>query len=262
MGCRRVGLAPRRAIRAAGAPPGHHVHHHECGAARRLLAAGRRAASAASGSGPRDKPMIATLRHSLSTSDRPVARAVRTDPPGGVAVHAAGGVRAAWPGPRCGCSRRSAACSISSTASSSANRLSRPRAIRCGRGVRTDVFIHWIQGRGNLIVGDDVLMDGKCSFTFASRYTPTRRWRSATIRASDTAAVSSIGKRITIGRHCRIAGDVWMFDSSGHPLDAEARRAGLRGVERLTSGRSPSATTCGSAGARLSTRASRSAITA
>ena len=36
----------------------------------------------------------------------------------------------------------------------------------------------------------------------------------------------TIGKRITIGRHCRIAADVWMFDSSGHPLDPAARQAG------------------------------------
>jgi len=97
----------------------------------------------------------------------------------------------------------------------------------CGRGVRTDVYIHWIQGRGDLIVGDDVLMDGKCSITFAARYTSH-----PTLSIGDHTGIGhgcrfSIGKRITIGRHCRIAADVWMFDSSGHPLDAEARRAGL-----------------------------------
>jgi acetyltransferase-like isoleucine patch superfamily enzyme len=93
--------------------------------------------------------------------------------------------------------------------------------------VRTDVYIHWIQGRGHLIVGDDVLVDGKCSFTFASRYTPD-----PTLVIGDHSGIGhgcrfAIGQRITIGRHCRIAGDVWMFDSSGHPVDAEARRAGL-----------------------------------
>jgi acetyltransferase-like isoleucine patch superfamily enzyme len=96
----------------------------------------------------------------------------------------------------------------------------------CGRGVRTDVYIHWIQGRGNLIVGDDVLMDGKCSITFAARYVSD-----PTLTIGDHSGIGhgcrfSIGKRITIGRHCRIAADVWMFDSSGHPLDADARRAG------------------------------------
>ncbi|HEU4686775.1 MAG TPA: DapH/DapD/GlmU-related protein [Vicinamibacterales bacterium] len=101
----------------------------------------------------------------------------------------------------------------------------------CGRGVRTDVYIHWIQGRGNLIVGDDVLMDGKCSITFAARYASD-----PTLTIGDHSGIGhgcrfSIGKRITIGRHCRIASDVWMFDSSGHPLDAEARRAGLAAAD-------------------------------
>jgi acetyltransferase-like isoleucine patch superfamily enzyme len=96
-----------------------------------------------------------------------------------------------------------------------------------GRGVRTDVFIHWVRGKGNLIVGDHVLMDGKCSITFAARYVPD-----PTLIIGDYSGIGhgcsfAIGKRITIGRHCRIAAGVWMFDSSGHPVDAEARRAGL-----------------------------------
>ena len=32
-----------------------------------------------------------------------------------------------------------------------------------GRGVRTGVYIHWVQGKGDIILGDDVLIDGKCS---------------------------------------------------------------------------------------------------
>ena len=39
-----------------------------------------------------------------------------------------------------------------------------------GPGLRTGVFFHWIQGRGELIVGDNVRIDGKCSFTFAARF--------------------------------------------------------------------------------------------
>src|SRR5437868_11908541 len=41
---------------------------------------------------------------------------------------------------------------------------------RYGRGVRTGVFVHWVQGRGVILLGDDVLIDGKCSFTFASSF--------------------------------------------------------------------------------------------
>ena len=46
-----------------------------------------------------------------------------------------------------------------------------------GRNVHTGVFVHWIRGRGQLIVGDNVTVDGKCSFIFAVRYAeqPTLR---------------------------------------------------------------------------------------
>ena len=92
-----------------------------------------------------------------------------------------------------------------------------------GRNVRTDIFIHWVQGRGDLIVGDDVLVDGKCSFTFAARYTqaPTLIIGSGT--GIGHGCSFTVGKSITIGRNCRIAAGVWMFDSPGHPSDPQAR---------------------------------------
>ena len=169
--------------------------------------------------------MLAALRHSLSTSDRPAARAVRrvrravatfTLPaprhlirPALWTFLAVRGVLYFF--------YRVLVCEPLFKASCSS----------CGKGVRTDVFIHWVRGRGNLIVGDHVLMDGKCSITFAARYVPD-----PTLIIGDHSGIGhgcsfAIGKRITIGRHCRIASGVWMFDSSGHPVDAEARRAGL-----------------------------------
>lgn len=95
-----------------------------------------------------------------------------------------------------------------------------------GRRLRTDIYIHWVQGRGDLVIGDDVLIDGKCSFTFAARYThrPTLTVGSGSGIGHDCAF--TIGKRITIGRKCRIAAGVWMFDSHGHPSDPQARLEG------------------------------------
>jgi acetyltransferase-like isoleucine patch superfamily enzyme len=95
-----------------------------------------------------------------------------------------------------------------------------------GRGVHTDVFFHWVQGRGELIVGDNVLIDGKCSFSFAARFS-----EKPTLIIGDNTGVGhacsfTIGKKIVIGRHCRIAGNVWIFDSPGHPADPIARMAG------------------------------------
>ena len=97
---------------------------------------------------------------------------------------------------------------------------------RHGRNLKTGVFVHWVQGRGNLIVGDDVTIDGKCSFSFAVRYE-----QQATLEIANRCSIGhncsfTVGRRITIGDDCRIASDVHMFDSPGHPTDPDARRAG------------------------------------
>src|SRR5690242_2463696 len=41
--------------------------------------------------------------------------------------------------------------------------LFKARCTRYGRNLRTDAYIHWVSGIGDLICGDDVLFDGKCS---------------------------------------------------------------------------------------------------
>lgn len=96
-----------------------------------------------------------------------------------------------------------------------------------GARVRTGTFVHWINGAGDLIVGDDVLMDGRCSIHFASRYSDR-----PALKIGDRSLVGHgcklvVGKAITIGRDCMIAADVWIFDAAGHPSDPEARLAGL-----------------------------------
>ena len=103
----------------------------------------------------------------------PAARAAATAPPGGVCSFTLPAVSGLLARPvLLVVSGGARASGISRIACWSASRCSRPSCRSCGRGVRTDVYIHWIQGRGNLIVGDDVLVDGKCSITFASRYAP------------------------------------------------------------------------------------------
>jgi acetyltransferase-like isoleucine patch superfamily enzyme len=83
-----------------------------------------------------------------------------------------------------------------------------------------------VQGRGRLVIGDDVLVDGKCSFTFAVRYT-----KDPTLRIGDHVRIGhnsafTVGREITIGSHCLIASGVQMFDSPGHSTDPAARKAG------------------------------------
>ena len=95
-----------------------------------------------------------------------------------------------------------------------------------GTGVRTGVFIHWIRGKGRLDVGDHVIMDGKISIGFATRYDPE-----PTLTIGDRSGIGHnclfiVAKRITIAEDCRIAENVQMFDSSGHPSEPEARLRG------------------------------------
>lgn len=100
-----------------------------------------------------------------------------------------------------------------------------------GRGVRTGIYVHWIMGKGDLVLGDNVLLDGKCTVSFAARFVahPTLEIGDGTGIGHN--CVFTVGKRITIGKDCMIATDVFMFDSSGHPTSPEARQAGAAPTE-------------------------------
>jgi acetyltransferase-like isoleucine patch superfamily enzyme len=97
---------------------------------------------------------------------------------------------------------------------------------RYGRRLRTDVYLHWITGKGDILIGDDVTVDGKCVFHFASMCTahPTLRIGNRSYIANNCRF--TVGKEITIGDDCQIASEVWIFDSPGHPVDPLTRRAG------------------------------------
>lgn len=95
-----------------------------------------------------------------------------------------------------------------------------------GRNLHTGVFIHWVMGRGQLIVGDNVTIDGKCSFIFAVRYTDRPTLRIGSDVRIGHNCVFTIGREITIGNNAMIGGNIEMFDSPGHPTDPALRLAG------------------------------------
>lgn len=97
---------------------------------------------------------------------------------------------------------------------------------RYGRGVHTDIYVHWIQGKGDLIVGDGVKVDGRCTINFAARFVDRPTLEIGDRTSIGHACVFTVGKRITIGRRCLFAAQVWVLDGSGHPTDVVARRAG------------------------------------
>lgn len=96
-----------------------------------------------------------------------------------------------------------------------------------GKGVRTGSSIHYIVGRGDILVGDDVRLDGKISIHFAARFSDN-----PTLRIGDGTGIGhqtklTIGKAISIGKNCRIASGVHILDSSGHPSKPDERMQGL-----------------------------------
>lgn len=96
-----------------------------------------------------------------------------------------------------------------------------------GKGVRTDIYLHSVRGRGDISLGHHVLMDGKCFVHFAARFCARPSLSVGDHSGIGHQCMFTIGKRISIGRHCRIASEVFMFDTAGHPVDPQARQAGL-----------------------------------
>jgi acetyltransferase-like isoleucine patch superfamily enzyme len=95
-----------------------------------------------------------------------------------------------------------------------------------GKNVHTGVFLHWVQGRGRIAIGDNVTVDGKCSFAFAARYSDEPTLTIGSDSGIGHGCSFVVARSITIGERCRIAQNVSMFDSSGHPSDPAARAAG------------------------------------
>ena len=97
---------------------------------------------------------------------------------------------------------------------------------RCGPGLRTGIFLHWVQGNGDIVLGEQVWLDGKSTFTFAASFSerPTLEIGDGTTIGHATEIV--VGKRVTIGKNCQISGSTRIIDSNGHPSAPDERRAG------------------------------------
>ena len=85
----------------------------------------------------------------------------------------------------------------------------------------------YLLGSGSLSIGDDVTLSGKPSFAFSSRHveSPTLSIGTGSFIGHNCAIV--VGRSVTIGRHCLIAGGVRISDFDGHPINAADRRNGL-----------------------------------
>jgi hypothetical protein len=95
-----------------------------------------------------------------------------------------------------------------------------------GRNLHTGIFRHFMMGKGYIELGDDVTIEGKCSFIFAARYTDRPTLRIGSRTGMGHGCTFSIAKSITIGDDVRMSGLITMLDSSGHPSEPEGRRRG------------------------------------
>jgi serine acetyltransferase len=96
-----------------------------------------------------------------------------------------------------------------------------------GRNLHTGAFIHWVMGKGRLILGDNVVIDGKCTFIFAHRYVDQPTLRIGNNVGVGHNCVFTVGREITIGNNVMLGGNIELFDSPGHPTDPARRIAGL-----------------------------------
>jgi acetyltransferase-like isoleucine patch superfamily enzyme len=94
-----------------------------------------------------------------------------------------------------------------------------------GRNLHTDCYLHWISGKGDIIIGDNVTLDGKSNIAFAARFSDQ-----PTLQIGDNTGIGhgcsfTIGKLISIGRNCTLSGEITIMDSNGHDADPAARSA-------------------------------------
>lgn len=95
-----------------------------------------------------------------------------------------------------------------------------------GKNLHTGPFLHEVWGKGDIDLGDNVLVDGKCLFMFAVRFSERPFFKLGDDSGIGHNCNFFIGKGITIGKHCRMGINITMLDSPGHPLDPARRIAG------------------------------------
>ena len=94
-----------------------------------------------------------------------------------------------------------------------------------GRNLHTGIFLHWVLGRGRIEVGDDVVIEGKCSFIFAARYSPSPTLKIGDRTGMEHNCTFTVGKSITIGDDVQMGPNVQLLTAT-HPIDAAERASG------------------------------------
>jgi acetyltransferase-like isoleucine patch superfamily enzyme len=94
-----------------------------------------------------------------------------------------------------------------------------------GRNLHTGSYLHWITGKGAIVIGDNVTIDGKVSIAFAARYSDQPTLQIGDNTGIGHGCVFTIGKLISIGRNCNLSGDIVIMDTNAHRTDPQGRLA-------------------------------------
>ncbi len=101
--------------------------------------------------------------------------------------------------------------------------LNKALLTKYGKNLHTDYRLHWVTGKGDIFVGDNVWLDGNINITFAARFSDH-----PTLEVGDGTAIGhgcmfTIGKLISIGKNCNFSGDTIFMDINGHDTDPALR---------------------------------------
>ena len=104
--------------------------------------------------------------------------------------------------------------------------LFRSQCESVGTGFRMEA-LPWLDGSGRIVIGQNVILSGKSSFTF---YRPV--FGPPELVIGDGTFIGhncgfNVGRSVRIGRHCLFATNVQIFDNDGHPVDAAMRRMSM-----------------------------------
>ena len=94
-----------------------------------------------------------------------------------------------------------------------------------GKNLHTGIYLHWIQGKGAIVLGDNLTIDGKINIVFAARFSDK-----PTLQIGDNTGIGhgcsfTIGKLISIGNNCSLSGEISIMDTNAHDTDPVTRWA-------------------------------------
>jgi acetyltransferase-like isoleucine patch superfamily enzyme len=94
---------------------------------------------------------------------------------------------------------------------------------RYGRNFHTDAHLHWVSGKGDIVIGDNVTLAGTIAIGFAARFSDRPMLRIGDNTGIGGGCAFTVGKLIEIGRNCNLSGGIQIMDSNGHDTDPASR---------------------------------------